>query len=55
MLIAWILTFLASLIPIVLAEDFNNPVIWEDLADNDVFRVNDTYYLSASNMHFSPG
>jgi beta-xylosidase len=34
---------------------FNNPVLYEDFADNDVFRVNDTYYFSASNMHFSPG
>jgi len=23
-------------------QNFNNPVIWEDLADNDVFRVNDS-------------
>ncbi|KAK3935754.1 glycoside hydrolase family 43 protein [Diplogelasinospora grovesii] len=34
---------------------FTNPVIYEDFADNDIFRVNDTYYFSASNMHFSPG
>ncbi len=31
------------------------PVIWEDLADTDVFRVNDTFYYSASTMHYSPG
>jgi beta-xylosidase len=30
-------------------------VLWEDLADNDVFRVNSTYYYTASNMHYSPG
>ncbi|KAJ7819829.1 family 43 glycosyl hydrolase [Mycena olivaceomarginata] len=34
---------------------FNNPVLWEDLADNDVFRVNNTYYYTASTMHYSPG
>jgi len=34
---------------------FTNPVLYEDFADNDIFRVNDTYYFSASNMHFSPG
>jgi beta-xylosidase len=34
---------------------FSNPVIWEDLADIDLFRVNDTFYYSASSMHFSPG
>lgn len=27
------------------AESFTNPVLWEDLADNDVFRVNDGTYL----------
>lgn len=34
---------------------FQNPVLWEDLADADVMRVGDTYYYSASNMHYSPG
>lgn len=37
------------------AEVFNQPIIWQDLADTDLIRVNDTYYYSASNMHFSPG
>jgi beta-xylosidase len=35
--------------------NFTNPVLYEDFADNDISRVNDTYYYSASNMHFSPG
>jgi len=30
-------------------------VFWEDLADLDVFRVDDTFYYSASTMHYSPG
>src|SRR3569833_2321578 len=34
---------------------FNNPVLYEDFADNDIFRVNVTYYFSASNLLFSPG
>jgi len=34
---------------------FANPVLWEDLADADVFRVGDTYYYTASTMHYSPG
>ena len=34
---------------------FQNPVLWEDLADIDIFRVGDAYYYSASNMHYSPG
>ncbi|MEU8199363.1 RICIN domain-containing protein, partial [Microbispora amethystogenes] len=34
---------------------FTNPVLWEDLADIDIIRVGDTYYYSASTMHYSPG
>jgi hypothetical protein len=34
---------------------FENPVLWEDLADLDIFRVGKTFYYSASNMHYSPG
>ncbi|GAA0529567.1 beta-xylosidase [Rhizomicrobium palustre] len=34
---------------------FHNPILWEDLADVDIIRVGDTYYYSASNMHYSPG
>ena len=37
------------------AEVFTQPIIWQDLADTDLIRINDTYYYSASNMHFSPG
>ncbi|EAW09111.1 putative xylosidase/glycosyl hydrolase [Aspergillus clavatus NRRL 1] len=37
------------------AADFSQPVLWEDLADLDIFRVGDTYYYSASSMHYSPG
>lgn len=35
--------------------DFSNPVIWQDFADVDIIRVHNTYYLSASTMHYSPG
>lgn len=35
---------------------FTNPIVYEDFADNDVFKGPDgAYYLSASNMHYSPG
>jgi beta-xylosidase len=34
---------------------FANPVLWQDFADIDVIRVGDTYYYSASTMHYSPG
>ena len=34
---------------------FKNPVLWEDLADLEVIRVDDTFYYTASTMHYSPG
>ncbi|GAA2694928.1 MULTISPECIES: glycoside hydrolase 43 family protein [Actinosynnema] len=37
------------------AETYTNPVLWQDFADIDVLRVDDTYYYSASTMHYSPG
>jgi beta-xylosidase len=37
------------------SDTFKNPVFWEDLADLDVFRVDDAFYYSASTMHYSPG
>ncbi|KXJ89973.1 glycosyl hydrolase [Microdochium bolleyi] len=49
-----ILTLL-SLATMAVAEQFQNPVIWEDLADNEVIRVNDAFYMTASTMHYSPG
>ncbi|KAJ4215885.1 hypothetical protein NW759_009743 [Fusarium solani] len=32
-----------------------NPILWEDLPDMEVIRVDDVYYMSASSFHFSPG
>ncbi|KAG8782895.1 hypothetical protein FRC20_002708 [Serendipita sp. 405] len=43
-----------SLFPVII-NGFTNPVIYNDLADNDIKRVGDAYYYSASTMHFSPG
>jgi beta-xylosidase len=34
---------------------YSNPILWEDLPDLDILRVDDGYYYSASSMHFSPG
>lgn len=36
-------------------DSFQNPVLWEDLADIDILRVDNTYYYTASNMQYSPG
>src|SRR4029079_10588771 len=34
---------------------YGNPVIWQDFSDLDIIRVGNTYYSSASTMHYSPG
>lgn len=33
----------------------NNPIIWSDYPDPEVIRVNDTYYMISTTMHFMPG
>lgn len=33
----------------------NNPIIWADYPDPDVIRVEDTYYMVSTTMHFMPG
>ncbi|MBP2328153.1 hypothetical protein JOF56_008538 [Kibdelosporangium banguiense] len=37
------------------AANFTNPILWQDFADIDILRVDNTYYYSASTMHYSPG
>ncbi|MEU9786442.1 glycoside hydrolase 43 family protein [Streptomyces phaeochromogenes] len=37
------------------AASYSNPVLWQDFADIDIIRVGNTYYYSASTMHYSPG
>ncbi|KAJ3346225.1 hypothetical protein HDU83_003292 [Entophlyctis luteolus] len=49
------LVIFALLAAVAAAQTFTNPVFYEDLADLDILRVNDTYYYSASTMHYSPG
>lgn len=43
------------LAPGVAAQAARNPLLWLDLPDLVVIRVNDTYYLSSTTMHLSPG
>ncbi|NQV32507.1 MAG: glycosyl hydrolase 43 family protein, partial [Phycisphaeraceae bacterium] len=52
-LILILLSFL-TLTP-VQAEPARNPVIWADVPDVAVLRVGDTYYMSSTTMHMSPG
>ncbi len=39
----------------VMAESARNPIIWADVPDVAVIRVGDTYYMSSTTMHMSPG
>ncbi|HPD86923.1 MAG TPA: family 43 glycosylhydrolase, partial [Proteiniphilum sp.] len=32
-----------------------NPIIWADVPDVAMIRVGDTYYMSSTTMHMSPG
>ncbi|MBE9665518.1 family 43 glycosylhydrolase [Mucilaginibacter boryungensis] len=34
---------------------YTNPVIWADFPDNDVIRVDDTYYMVTTTMFYLPG
>lgn len=39
----------------VAGQNARNPVIWADVPDVAVIRVGDTYYMSSTTMHMSPG
>lgn len=39
----------------VQAKPAQNPIIWADVPDVAVIRVGDTYYMSSTTMHMSPG
>jgi len=39
----------------VQAESARNPIIWADVPDVAVIRVGNTYYMSSTTMHMSPG
>jgi beta-xylosidase len=52
----FIAILLSLLIPVsVQAEAARNPVIWADVPDIAVIRVGETYYMSSTTMHMSPG
>lgn len=36
-------------------QQFENPMIFADVPDLDIIRVDDTYYMVSTTMHFSPG
>ena len=38
-----------------LAQNARNPILWADVPDVAVIRVGETYYMSSTTMHLSPG
>ncbi len=61
----WLLTVWIGLFGVVsgsfaqsqeaLSDSAHNPIIWADVPDPSVIRVGDTYYMSSTTMHMSPG
>jgi beta-xylosidase len=53
----WALAFLPSLLAQMAdsGRPARNPVIWADVPDMAMVRVGDTYYMSSTTMHMSPG
>jgi beta-xylosidase len=37
------------------AQTAKNPIIFADIPDLSIIRVGDTYYMSSTTMHMSPG
>jgi len=52
LVILWVGLFAAAILQ---AEQAGNPIIWADVPDPSVIRVGDTYYMSSTTMHMSPG
>jgi len=52
----WVFILALILFPVLVrADSAQNPVIWADVPDVAVIRVGDTYYMSSTTMHMSPG
>jgi beta-xylosidase len=46
---------LFSMMPIYAQTSAQNPIIWADVPDPSVIRIGDSYYMSSTTMHMSPG
>jgi len=54
-LCALVLLFAAAAASSTARAQARNPLIWADVPDPSVLRVGDTYYMSSTTMHLSPG
>lgn len=46
---------LFSIKPIYAQTSAQNPIVWADVPDPSVIRIDDSYYMSSTTMHMSPG
>ena len=51
----WLTGVIASVVFAVQAQQARNPILWADVPDIAVIRVGQTYYMSSTTMHLSPG
>ena len=51
----WYVLYLAVPLLCTCADWRRNPVIFADVPDMSMVRVGDTYYMSSTTMHMSPG
>jgi len=49
------ITILLNTMVFAQTESALNPIIWADVPDMSMIRVEDTYYMSSTTMHMSPG
>jgi beta-xylosidase len=45
----------AGIVPVVHAATVTNPIMWADIPDISIIRVDDKYYMSQTTMHMTPG
>lgn len=53
--VAWFAAAVPTLSDEPPAAQARNPLLWADVPDPAVIRVGDTYYMSSTTMHMSPG
>jgi len=46
---------ISAVLPAAFSQNARNPLIWADVPDIAVIRVGETYYMSSTTMHMSPG
>jgi beta-xylosidase len=52
----WITALIITLIaPCLYAQKATNPIIYADVPDISIERVGNSYYMSSTTMHMSPG